>query len=88
MFYLHSVYYKNKLYKIQRETQKLGGPGIGIRTPGKIFLERPGASERSRENACYKRKFFIQTTCSMNAKGQTWNENIWTVTRPKEKSPS
>jgi len=55
MFYLHSVYYKNKLYKIQRETQKLGGPGIGIRTPGKIFLELPGASERSRENAYYKR---------------------------------
>jgi len=23
----------------------------------------------------------------MNTKGQTWNENIWTVTRPKEKSP-
>jgi len=26
--------------------------------------------------------------CNMNAKGQTWNENIWTVTRSKETSPS
>jgi len=24
----------------------------------------------------------------MNAKGHTWNENILTVSRPKEKSPS
>jgi len=24
----------------------------------------------------------------MNAKGQTWNEDVLTVTRPKEKSPS
>jgi len=25
MFYLHSIYYRNKLNKLQRETQKLGG---------------------------------------------------------------
>jgi len=46
------------------------------------------ASEGSRENAYYERYCFIQVTCNMNAKVQTWNENIWTVTRPKEKSPS
>jgi len=30
----------------------------------------------------------ILVTCNMNAKGQTWNEDVLTVTRPKEKSPS
>jgi len=44
------------------------------------------ASERSSENAYYKHYCFIQVTCNINAKGQTWNENIWTVLRPKEKS--
>jgi len=44
------------------------------------------ASERNRENAYYERYCFIQVTCNMNAKDQTWNENIWTVTRSKEKS--
>jgi len=34
------------------------------------------ASKRSRENAYYERYCFIQVTCNMNAKGQTWNENI------------
>jgi len=88
MFYLRSDYYGNKLYKFQRETQKLVGPVSVFVSPGKIFLEGPGASERSRENVYYKRYCFIQVTCNMNAKGQTWNENIRTVTRPKEKSPS
>jgi len=45
------------------------------------------ASERSWENTYYERYFLIQLTCNMNAKGQTWNENIWTVTRPNQKSP-
>jgi len=44
--------------------------------------------ERSRENAHYEWYCFIQVTCKMNANGQTWNENIWTVTRPKEKTLS
>ena len=34
------------------------------------------ASERGRENAQYERYCFIQVTCNMNAKDQTWNENI------------
>jgi len=42
----------------------------------------------SRENVYYERYCSMQVTCNMNAKGQTWNENIWTVTRPKEKRPS
>jgi len=46
------------------------------------------ASERSRENAYYERYFSIQITCNMNAKGQTWNENIWTVAGHNEKNPS
>jgi len=29
---------------------------------------------------------FIQVTCNVNAKSQTWNENIWTVTRPKKRA--
>jgi len=32
--------------------------------------------ERGREYAYYERYYFIQVTCNMNAKGQTWNENI------------
>ena len=36
-----SNYYINKLYKFQRETQTLGGPGTGLRHPGKIFLKGP-----------------------------------------------
>jgi len=44
------------------------------------------ASEQNRENAYYERYCFIQVTCNMNAKGQTWNENIRKVTRPKERS--
>jgi len=38
-------------------------------------------SERSRENH-YERCCFIQVTCNMNAKGQTWIENIATVANP------
>ena len=45
-------------------------------------------SERNRENAHYERYCFILVTCNMNAKGQTGNENILTVTRPEEESPS
>jgi len=38
MFYLHSDYYRNKQYKFQRETQKLGGP-VSVFVPlGNIFL--------------------------------------------------
>jgi len=36
----------------------------------------------------YEQYCLIQVTCNMNAKGQTWNEDIWTVTRPNKKSPS
>ena len=36
------------------------------------------ASERIRKNAYYEQYFLIQVICSMNAKGQTWNDNIWT----------
>jgi len=43
--------------------------------------------ELSRENAYYKRGCFIHVTCNMNAKGQAWNENIWTLRRPYEKIP-
>jgi len=32
--------------------------------------------------------FMFILTGNMNAKGQTWNESIWTVIRSKEKSPS
>jgi len=46
--------------------------------------------ERSRKNAYYEPSCFVQVipTGKMNAKGQTWNENIWTVIRSKEKGPS
>jgi len=56
---------------------------------GRALMDDPesSASERSRENAYYERYCYIQVTCNINAKGQTWNENKWTVTRPKEKSP-
>ena len=38
MFYLQSDYYRNKLYKFQREAQKLGGP-VSVFVPrGNIFL--------------------------------------------------
>jgi len=47
-----------------------------------------GKREQSRENTYYEWFYFIHVTCNMNAKGQTWNENIWTVTRPKEKIPN
>jgi len=30
----------------------------------------------------------FKVTCNINAKGQSWNENIWTVARPKEKTSS
>jgi len=32
--------------------------------------------------------FVIQATCTMNTKGQTGKENIWTLTRPNVKSQS
>jgi len=53
-----------------------------------IDVSEESTSEQSRENAYYERYCLIQVTCNMNAKGQTWNENIWTVTRSKAKSPS
>ena len=34
------------------------------------------ASERNRDNAYYERYCFIQVTCNMITKGQTWNENM------------
>jgi len=45
--------------------------------PDKTLMNEPerSARERSRENTYYERYCFIQVTCNMNAKGQTWNEN-------------
>jgi len=34
------------------------------------------ASDRNRENAYYERYCFIQVTCNMDTKGQTWNDII------------
>jgi len=54
------------------------------------YLISEGSSKarvKSRERL-YERYFLIQVTCNMNTKGQTWNENIWIVTRPDEESPS
>jgi len=44
---------------------------------GRALMDDPesSASERSRENAYYERYCYIQVTCNINAKGQTWNEN-------------
>jgi len=42
------------------------------------------ARERIRVHAYYERYFLVQVTCSMNAKGPTWIENIWTMTMPNE----
>jgi len=47
---------------------------------------RVSTSERSRENVYYERYCFIQVSCNMNAKGQTWNENIWQWQGPKKKA--
>jgi len=45
------------------------------------------ASEINRENAYCEWYFMIQVTCKMNAKGQTWNENIWNSDKAQWKKP-
>jgi len=41
LFHIYSNYYRNKLYKFQREIQKLGGTTSVFVPPGKFSLEGP-----------------------------------------------
>jgi len=59
-------------------------PEAGCARKQTVLTDKPewSSSERNRENAWCEQYFLIQVTCKMNAKDQTWNENIWTVTTP------
>ena len=48
----------------------------------------PGITRPLHATVHYERYCFILVTCNMNAKCQAGNENILTVTRLKEESPS
>ena len=60
--------------------------GSCLQLTTRALTDKPEQSARewSLENAYYERHFLIKVTCNMNAKGQTWNENTWTVTKPSE----